>query len=118
MNARRRFFRTRPTAYVIALLVLAVVAEVAGFALHGTPMHYVYFKNGARVADQPTGAIDYLKFALKIGGIGLVLAAALLHGDRLDSPEELEGDAAGARDLEAVNRRTVIAPNPTNRLPY
>jgi hypothetical protein len=118
MSTRRRFFRTRPTTFVIALLVLAVVAEVVGFALHGTPMHYVHFTNGTRIADQPTGAIDYLKFALKIGGIGLVLAAALLHGDRLNSPEELAGDAAGAHDLEAVNRRTVIAPNPTNRLPY
>ena len=47
-----------------------------------------------------------------------MLAAALLHGDRLNSPEELQGDAAGARDLEAVNRSTVIVPNPTNRLPY
>ncbi len=118
MSTRRRFFRTRPTRFVIALLVLAAVALVAGFAIDGTPMHYVHFKNGARVADQPTGAIDYLKFALKIGGVGLVLAAALLHGDRLNSPEELAGDAAAARDLEAVNRRTVIAPNPTNRLPY
>jgi hypothetical protein len=118
MSSRRRFFRTRPTTFVIALLVLAVIAVVTGFALHGTPVHYVRFKNGARFADQPTGTIDYLKFALKIGGVGLVLAAALLHGDRLDSPEELEGDAAGARELEAVNRKTVIAPNPTNRLPY
>jgi hypothetical protein len=118
MSSRRRFFRTRPTMFVIALLALAVVAEVAGFAIHGTPMHYVYFKHGTRVADQPTGTIDYLKFALKIGGVGLVLAAALLHGDRLNSPEELQVDAAGARDLEAVNRSTVIVPNPTNRLPY
>ncbi len=97
MSARRRFFRTRPPVFVMALLVLAVVAEVAGFALHGTPVHYVYFKNGTRVADQPTGTIDYLKFALKIGGVGLLLAAALLHADRVNSPEELEGDAAAAR---------------------
>jgi hypothetical protein len=40
----------------------------------------------------------------------LVIAAALLHGDRLNTPEDLEADAGRAQDLEEVNRRTVSSP--------
>ncbi len=116
MSTRARFFRTRPDRLVIALLVLAVVAEAVGFSMHGTPVHFVHVKHGLSLADQPTRAVDYLKFALKLGGVLLVIAAALLHGDRLNSPEDLEADAARARDLEAVNRRTVASP-PSRMLP-
>jgi hypothetical protein len=118
VGTRARFFRTRPDRLVIALLVLAVVAEVVGFGLHGTPVHFVHVKHGPTLADQPTRAVDYLKFALKLGGVLLVIAAALLHGDRLNSPEDLEGDAASAHGLEEVNRRTVASPTSHMPPPY
>jgi hypothetical protein len=110
VSKRARFFRTRPDRLVVALLVLAVVAEVVGFGLHGTPVHLVHVKHGPSLPDQPTHAVDYLKFALKLGGVLLVIAAALLHGDRLNTPEDLEADAGRAQDLEEVNRRTVTSP--------
>jgi hypothetical protein len=112
MSVRRRFFRTRPTPVVTALLALGVFAIVLGFRIHGTPVTFVHVK-GLRhtLPVQHTRAVDYLKLALKIGGIGLVLVAGILHTDRLTTPESLADDEPTTLDPAAPGK--VGTPNQT-----
>ena len=109
VSIRRRFFRTRPTLFVALLLVLTLVAEIVGFHLQGTPPTFKHIRGLGRIAEQHTHTVDYVKLAIEVGGLALLLAAGLLHGDRLTTPAALAED--GPDDLDPAARGKVGTPN-------
>jgi hypothetical protein len=105
MGLRRRYFRTRPSASVIALLALGLVLLLGGFLVSGSAAH-VEHVGSTRVLVHHLQTVDYAKLAAKVVGIVLVLTAAVRHANQLETDEDrtlaaatspAEGDLADLR---------------------
>ena len=102
MNLRRRYFRTRPSWSVLALLVLGVGFLVWGIVVSGTSGHSERVAT-TRVFVHHLQAIDYAKLAAKVAGVILILAAAVRHANQLETLDDLidrtrpEGDLSSPR---------------------
>jgi hypothetical protein len=94
MSLRRRYFRTRPSRSVLAMLVVGLGCLIAGLVIAGTPVHYERVGNLHHVPVKSEHFVDYLKVALDVIGGVLLLAAAVRHANQLETIDDLVADGS------------------------
>ncbi len=101
----------RPTRPMVGLVAAGVVLFVAGaFLIHGTPPTHAHLVGGhGRVQVDRTGARDYVRLALAVGGIALFLFGTLRWSTQRErSPQE--SDARHGYGDSIVDARTSVDP--------
>jgi hypothetical protein len=104
----------RPTRLIVALIVAGAALAVLGtLVIHGTPSRSELLVPGhpgqGRIQVSQTGARDYLRLALDVAGVALVLAGVLRWSTRQEGAPQ-ESDARHGYGDSIVDIRTSVDP--------